>query len=183
MNFLHAFHTMGTYWALGILMIVVAYKKDKSLVRIEKDKVFNWIKILIIITAFRLSEFYFMKLFGLSMQDTIEQMRAVSYPDFAGTFFVFWEDAAHALALILLLDYCKNSTYLPVIRFLSVFIFMVSFGVGHTYQGYMAAAFLALYVPFGMKMGMQYGFGTIMICHTLYDLSIRGVAELYLRGM
>jgi hypothetical protein len=57
---------------------------------------------------------------------------------------------------------------------------MVSFGLGHVYQGWAAAAMLSFYIPFTFKKGQEVGFGTVMLCHTLYDLATILVMKAFL---
>jgi hypothetical protein len=80
---------------------------------------------------------------------------------------VFWEDAFYVLPIYLFRKYLTNRWYLwvPLAAGLSL-----HFGWGHGYQGNWAIAITALYPFFiSYRYGLRVGFGTVMICHILYD--------------
>jgi hypothetical protein len=83
---------------------------------------------------------------------------------------VFWEDAVHALPLVLLGKMFANKTWYKIAKWPLLAAVMCSFGAGHLYQGVLAACMLSFYIPFSMKMGEKHGFGTVMLCHMMYDL-------------
>jgi hypothetical protein len=84
---------------------------------------------------------------------------------------VFWEDAAHSMPLVLAgMMLAKSKIYSWLSKPLMVLV-MLSFGSGHLYQGPVMAFLLSFYVMYSMKKGREYGFGTVMIAHILYDLS------------
>ena len=88
------------------------------------------------------------------------------------TLSVFWEDSCHGLPVLLLqLFLGTDKKWKWAIHALCTAIVMVSFGLGHVYQGIFAACLISFYIPYSIKIGKQYGFGTVMLCHTLYDLT------------
>lgn len=79
---------------------------------------------------------------------------------------------------LLLIYYAEK--FLPKWIFVPIVVLSsLIFGAGHLYQGYFVAALLSLYPYFvSYKYGKKYGYGTVMLCHITYDLSI--VGALYL---
>lgn len=159
---------MYPFWIMGLLMIYATYhSKFRDLLRVEWKPVLKWCAFLGFVTIYRIVVF---KLFAGSEYLQNLTSGAMTIP-WQATLTVFWEDMCHGLPLaVFSLALGKDSLWKKVLTWLAVIVVMVSFGLGHTYQGYFAAAFLSLYVPYTFKKGQEVGFGTVMICHTLYDL-------------
>lgn len=161
--------SMWPFWGIGAVMLAAtAAAGHKELIRIEKSAVLRWVKFLGIITIYRLLVFKLLahfSMFGNSVQ-------GASIIPIGATFTVFWEDACHGLPLVLLQMMIGTKTWLTkIINAVALGLVAASFGSGHVYQGTFAAMILMLYIPYSMKLGKKYGFGTVMVCHTLYDLS------------
>lgn len=90
---------------------------------------------------------------------------------FGSLLLVWWEDV-----LFSLLSIYYAEKFLPKWAFVPVAITSsVIFGLAHLYQGYLAATLLSVYPYFiSYKYGKKHGFGTIMVCHVIYDLMICG---------
>ncbi len=168
MDFTQVASQLWPCWLLGVIMMFLTLNsRHKKLLRINTKAVFKFVKILVAVCILR---FVFLKL-SLT-PDAIESLRATSDMIPIGAIFaVPWEDACHALPLVLLALVCRKKKWYPVIGKLLLGIVMIAFGAGHLYQGLVPAMLLSLYIPATMKLGIKYGFGTIMISHIMYDLS------------
>ena len=159
---------MFPYWILGLFMIFATYNsKYRELLRVEYKPLLKWCGFLVLVTIYRIAIF---KIF--SGNDYLKDLTAgaMTIP-WQATLTVFWEDACHGLPLaILALFLGQDKLWKKVITYIAIAVTMVSFGLGHVYQGYLAAAALSFYIPYSYKKGQEIGFGTIMICHSLYDL-------------
>lgn len=167
MEFLDFAARMWPLWMLGIFMLYSTAKSEhKELLKINKKAIFKWTLFLLALTIYRLCIFYFFK-----DTDTLKNnLQAVSFIPWQVTLTVFWEDACHGLPIVLVQRLISGKWFAKPVNLLMMLCIMLSFGLGHTYQGSWAAALLALYVPFTVKKGKELGFGTVMICHVLYDL-------------
>lgn len=159
---------MYPYWLMGLFMMFATYKsKYRDLLRVEWKPIYKWCIVLVLLTIYRV-----LMLKYFSGHPKLEEMTsgAMTLP-WQATLTVFWEDMCHGLPLaILSLALGKDRLWKRILTRIAIAVVMVSFGLGHVYQGYIAAAFLSLYIPFTFKKGQEVGFGTVMICHTLYDL-------------
>jgi hypothetical protein len=169
MTFTEMATIMYPYWMLGIFIIFATYQSSyRDLLRIQKESIGKWILCLAAITAYR---FIIFSIF--STNEKLHSMTsAASFIPWQATFTVFWEDASYVLPLVIFsLCLGQNKLWKKILTYAMIAMVSVSFGLGHMYQGYAAAAFLSLYVPFTFKKGQEVGFGTVMICHILYDLT------------
>lgn len=167
MNIKSLILTMYPYWILGAAVIWATIKAGYAdAVRVEKKAIFNWLKFLGSITLYRIVLF---KLFpNISMfRDAAHSILQIPWPM---TLTVFWEDACHGLPLLLLQRLIGTKKWTWPIHGILTALVMLEFGMGHVYQGLFAAILLSCYVPYSIKMGKKVGFGTVMVCHTLYDL-------------
>lgn len=149
-------------------MIFATRKTEhKELVRVEPKAVKNWSIFLVLLTVYRMVMYkFFPEAFALN-----EATKGSTELPWQMTLFVFWEDACHGLPLLLLKKMLGNKWLMKPFHFLLMLMVMFSFGLGHTYQGVTAAIILSFYIPASMNIADRRGFGTVMICHTLYDLS------------
>lgn len=177
---------MLPYWFLGIFMIYATIQSgNKDLLRFEKGPFLKFCKFMVVITIYRLVVFHFLK----DSDFLASQLHSITQVPWQSALTVFWEDMSFAVPLVLLkrfLDSDKHKLVFvnpeepPSFRkqrlknlayYASMAIMMLSFGSGHIYQGWYAAALLSMYVPFSVSRGQKYGFGTVIACHMLYDLS------------
>lgn len=156
------------YWLLGAGMLYATYKSEhKDLVRVEPKTVAKWTGFLVLLTIYRTIMFkYFPDAFAVAVAK-----ESVSTIPWQLTLTVFWEDACHGLPLVLLRRFLGTKWYAWPVHIITLAMVMFAFGLGHTYQGIGAATLLSLYIPASMDIGKRRGFGTVMINHTLYDLS------------
>lgn len=159
---------MYPYWILGAgVLSATAFAGFKDLIRVEKTAIVAFLKFIGILTLYRVILFTLFPHFG-PFADSAKNVLQIPWPL---TLTVFWEDACHGLPLVLLRKLIGTRKWTwPIHGFFTAMI-MLEFGLGHLYQGVAAAALLSLYIPYSIKMGQKYGFGTVMICHTLFDLT------------
>lgn len=159
---------MFPYWIMGIFMLFVTYQsKHRDLLRFEWKPAMKFMGFLGILTAYRAIMFHFFS-DNATLQDMTSGAMIIPWQ---ATLTVFWEDACHSLPLVILARALGNDKWWKKgLIWAAIAMVMVSFGLGHIYQGYIAAALLSFYIPFTFKKGQEVGFGTVMVCHTLYDL-------------
>lgn len=160
---------MYPFWVVGILIIFIVYfTKYRNLLRVEWKSIKKWLLFLCAITIYRILIFKIFKNNHILHNTT----SGVSIVPWQVSLMVFWEDAVHCLPLVIFtLMLGKNKLWKRVISRASIVCMMFLFGLGHIYQGYLAALMISLYIPYTFKKGQEIGFGTIMIAHTLYDLA------------
>jgi hypothetical protein len=160
---------MFPYWILGLFILYIVYQSShRDLLRVQPKSVARWILFLGALTIYRIFIFKFFLDNG-----TLQDMTycALMTP-WEATLMVFWEDACYSLPLVIFARWLGNDKlWKKGLIFAAILMVMTSFGLGHTYQGYWTAFFLSFYIPFTYKKGQEVGFGTVMICHTLYDLA------------
>lgn len=154
-------------WLMGLIMLVaVFFSEHRDLLKVSFTGLGKFLKSMAIITAFRL---VILKLLTpASMLGGIKAM--VHLIPWQATAFVYWEDAVHVLPLVILARLYSEKSWYKWIKWPLLLAVMVSFGSGHIYQGALAAVGISFYIPFSKKMGEKYGFGTVMLCHIMYDM-------------
>lgn len=161
---------MYPFWLTGALLLFATIKAGYGhLVRVEKQALKDFFSFMVKITIFRVILFtFFPGVVDFMMGDA---KSAINTIPLGATAFVFWEDMVHILPLVLLFSKLNDSKAANYVRIGLTAATMFAFGMGHTYQGWIAAFMLAFYVPIVTKLGEKYGVGTVMICHTFYDLA------------
>lgn len=150
------------------MMLVVFFSEYKNLLRVDFKSVKKWIFLVGLFTIYRIIVFTI-----FSDSDMLQQLKeGVGILPWQAAFTPFWEDALHGLPLAIFAIWLgKDKFWKRALIWLAVLMVAISFGLGHLYQGYFAAALLSFYVPYTFKKGQEVGFGTIMICHTIYDVA------------
>lgn len=158
------------------MMVAVYRSKYRHLLRVEKKPILQFLALLSLLAAYRIFLFKTAAWAGFSIFSQVEPIPTPWQMDLM----VFWEDMIYAVPLAIMsltmgLDKIwKKCLYSTLLVLASLY-----FGIGHAYQGLLAVFLLSFYVPFSIKKGHQFGFGTVMICHVLYDLSTRITASLF----
>jgi len=159
---------MFPYWLLGAAVLLATYFAGlKEVIRVEKPPILKFIKFLCILTVYRVILFALFPNFG-PFQDSAKNVSIIPWPL---TLTVFWEDACHGLPLFMLQRLIGTKKWTWPIHGLITAMVMFEFGLGHLYQGVAAACMLSMYIPYSIYMGKKVGFGTVMVCHTLFDLT------------
>lgn len=160
---------MYPFWIMGIFTLISVYfSSHRDLIRVEWKPLLKWIGFLVVITIYRIVVF---KL--LAGNPKLHQMTsAANFIPWQSTLMVFWEDACHTLPLVIISRALgQDKWWKKLLLWAMMAAVALSFGLGHVYQGYIAAFLLSFYIPFTFKRGQKIGFGTVMLCHILYDLS------------
>ena len=168
MNIEQAVLQLGPCWILGIVMIALTwFSQYRDVLKIDKSVIIKFAKILAIGTAARLIVFHF-----FAPAAVIEQMREMTkLIPWQALFGVFWEDACFSMPLVLAGLMFNKSKLWSWLSKPMLAVVMASFACGHLYQGLSSALMISLYIPFAMQMGKKYGYGTVMLCHIMYDFS------------
>lgn len=167
MSFLSFALRMFPYWSFGALMGWAVWKSDyKDLLAFDKKAFAKWFLFLCVVSVYRYGMLKLAIHSGMNLN-----LGPVSKLPVGATLFVGWEDLAHSMPLVLLRRIIGNSKWVWPIHFLATLTIMTSFFLGHTYQGILAAAFISLYIPFGVRFGQKKGFGTLCAGHVIYDFS------------
>lgn len=140
--------------AIGMLIVLGFYIYDRETIRIEWPAVASFLAFMTLITFLRLSIFEYSHV----------PPAIANIPKFLFSL-VWWEDGYFVLPIYIVLRYFK-----PLPAFFVVAAISLQFGFGHMYQGWIAVALTSLYPYFiAHNYGIKYGFGTVMVCHVLYD--------------
>jgi hypothetical protein len=159
---------MYPYWLLGAaVLIATAVAGYKDVIRIEKPALKDFCKFLGVITLYRIALFALFR-HTAYVQGAASNISIIPWPL---TLTVFWEDACHGLPLFLIKKLINGRKWLMPLYYVLMATVMLEFGLGHVYQGVVAACMLSLYIPYSIKLGEKYGFGTVMVGHTLFDLT------------
>ena len=159
---------MYPYWILGAgVLLATCLAGLKNVIRVEKSAIVSFLKFLGVLTLYRVILFTLFPHFG-PIASAAHNVSIIPWPL---TLTVFWEDACHGLPLFLLGKVIGDRKWLKPFYWLAFAMVMLEFGLGHVYQGIPAAIVLSMYVPYSISLGRRFGFGTVMICHTLFDLS------------
>lgn len=160
---------MFPFWILGALFMWATIKAGYgNLIRVEGKAVLEFVKFMFFMTIFRVALF---KLFPSIVNLLPGDPKAlVGFIPWGGTLFVFWEDMVHVVPLVILFNALNDSKAANVIRAVLTGLVMFAFGSGHIYQGLIPAAMISFYIPYTLEFGKKYGSGTVMVCHTIFDL-------------
>lgn len=104
-----------------------------------------------------------------------EFISMVSLPDL---FFVFLEDALHTLP-ILLLDRI-GAGWAKKLKYIFFPISILVFAFGHAYQGIQGLLITSMYIPLTYRLAKDYGLGTVMSLHIVWDVIMYFVSLLVL---
>mgnify|MGYP000892806728 CR=1 FL=1 len=156
------------YFAMIVMAIAVLiglqFTKEKDITRIEWSAVSQFIGFMIVVTVLRTWVVDF-----LMQAKIIEFLPTIPYEiaSHKWTFgLVFWEDVFFGIPLYFIGKHVKNKWT----KFSLAVIITILFAMGHGYQGWSGILFASLYPWFISKSyGEKYGFGTVMICHIMYD--------------
>ena len=150
----------------GFLIILLVYWKDREVLRIDFKAIQTFVTLMILLTFFRFAAAsFFNDLFNIHVSDINQGFSRIPFWRLA---LVFWEDAFFAIPIYYMKDKWQWSRYLwmPIVAALSI-----TFGIGHMYQ-FEIAYFATLLIPYLLwyRYGKKFGFGTVMICHILFDM-------------
>jgi hypothetical protein len=167
MSFLSFALRMFPYWSFGALMGWAVWKSDhKDLLRFQWKSFLKFFLFMAIVSVYRYAMLRLAIHSGMHLG-----LEAVTKLPIGAVFFTPWENLTHSIPLVLLRRMIGTSKWTWPIHALAMVVVMISFGLGHTYEGIFAACFISLAVPFDIYWGQKVGFGTTMAAHVWYDLS------------
>lgn len=147
-----------------IMMIGVQFTREKETMRITWVKVAEFLAFMVMVCLFRIYAIDF------GLQTGLLKGIPTLPPEIAMNKWtlgmVWWEDMIFGFPIYLIVKYI-NKKWLkwPLIVAISLL-----FGSGHAYQGMFGVALTSLYPYFiSAKYGEKHGFGTVMLCHIMYD--------------
>ena len=149
------------YIAIAILILCRIF--DKQIIRIQWNSVSSFLAFMSILTVARLCLFDFSVRNGGVMPSMPPEIMQSGMWSFG---LVFWEDLFYAVPL-----YYAHRWLTPWAAWIFTIIMSVHFGMGHLYQGEFVMYLTMIYPYFiSKRFGEKYGFGTVMLCHILYDV-------------
>lgn len=179
MTFQQLVHHLWPAWLMGTAILFITFKsKFKSLLTIKWRGVKFFIGLVFITSIIRLICYHFFHRMTLLPVD-LKACRALPWQ---GCLFVFWEDATHILPLMIFKRLIAGKKYMYLFYFATMFLIMLDFGVGHIYQSITAGLVMMLYIPVVMDLCEQFGVGTVMICHTIFDLAAFATIAIAMKG-
>ena len=141
-----------------LLLFIIFYRDD---VRIEWGSIAKFLAFMSLVTVIRIATADFVNSSGHG----IPSAKGLSQIKLWSLILVFWEDAFFVLPIVYL-----RKRFNWWVCALPAAALTVYFGFGHAYQGTAAIYITALYpMLVSYRYGIKVGFGTIMICHILYD--------------
>ena len=166
MSFLSFAARMFPYWSFGALMGWAVWKSDyKDLLRFQWKSFSKFFLFMAFVSVYRYAMLRLAIHSGMNLH-----LDAIKSLPIGAVFFVPWENLAHSIPLVLFRRMIGTSKWVWPIHALAMAVIMISFGLGHTYQGIFSACFISLAVPLDVHWGQKVGFGTTMAAHVLYDL-------------
>jgi hypothetical protein len=167
-------------WILGLVILFIVYKsKYRPLIRVQPKSIKYFCGMMVVVAIFRLFLWHFFHRMTIIPVD----MKAVEALPWQTSFFVFWEDATYVLPFMIFKRIIANKKYMRLFYYTLMGLMCFSFGAGHLYQSVFTGIAMMFYIPLMMDAGEQVGIGTVMICHTIFDLMATGVTLLALRGL
>jgi hypothetical protein len=165
---------MVPFWTYGVLMFVAVYFSSyRDLLAVKFKVVLKWA---IFVLAISIVRYFLIHCFSSPEEITALASSLTWLPTWS-TFFVPWEDLSHAIPLAIMGRSFPDNYFFRTVRYFFLIVLMVDFGAGHLYQGVFAACMLAFYIPITLYFGKKHGFGTIMLCHVIYDLATVGLIK------
>lgn len=163
------------YWIMGIMMVFFTLRseEDKDLMRIQPKSLLKFARTMLFVTLWRCVMMHF---FPPTMQSAAPMLQIPLWL----TATVGWEDACHTLPLAIIARYLGDSKWAKFAMVPLTMMVMLSFGLGHVYQGILPACMISFYIPIVTSLGKKHGFGTVMLCHMAYDFITLLTVRLFL---
>lgn len=143
-------------WIAGALSLVYVYKINKESLRIDLEAIKRFLIFMAWVAMARAAMMLFFTTPQAALLPLINPLHMLG---------VFWEDSLFVLPLVMLRDFGK----MPKIPYNILFVISaLVFTSGHLYQGIWGLTAFAY--PFvSAHYGRKYGFGTMILCHMMYD--------------
>jgi hypothetical protein len=165
MSFLEFASRLFPYWCLGAFTFYAVWKSEyKNILSFNLGTFSKFFLFMACISAFR----YFVLSEAFKHGIGLEQAQSSFTLPIGGTAFVGWEDMCHSVPLVVLRKMWPSKWATPI-HVLLLLAVMLSFGLGHVYQGGWSALLIAFYIPYAVGFIERNGAGTLMAGHVLYD--------------
>ena len=151
--------------AIGLLIMLLVSIFDKDTLRVEWSAISKFLSFMALVTMLRVCALDFLydkapdifnHVYNPEILEILKPWRLA---------LVFWEDAFFAMPIYYAQKWLKKKYWITL-----AIISSVIFGTFHVYQG-LFAMFITMVYPYfiSVRYGKKVGFGTVMICHMLYD--------------
>ena len=162
------------FWILSLSIIITTlFSEHKDLLRIQPISLIKFARTMLVVTALRLVIMYF-------FPPTLESVAPILKLPTWVIGMVWWEDPFFTLPLAIASAFLGNKLPARIIVFFLGILSMVSFGIGHLYQGIFSACIISLYIPYVYGLGKKHGFSTVILCHMAYDFITIMTVRLFL---
>jgi hypothetical protein len=163
MDFYSFFSHNGFYILIGIILIILTFFTSyRTILRVDLKAILKWIIFLVVVFLIRLV-LYKLSI-GLSIFAIFRSLPLSITP------FVFWEDAVFGLPLLLFRNHIKDTNKIcHYIFYILLGLFSFIFAAAHIYQSLWTFGVMLFYIYVTNDYARRYGYGTIMICHVLFD--------------
>lgn len=156
---------MLPFYILGALVCLIIYVKDKELLSFKLESVSKFLTFMVFVVCYKLTVISF---FNVPVSDTPMPFWSLSM--------VWWEDAIFSIPIYLI---SKSTKIHKFVKFALILVMSLLFGFGHIYQGIFAVFVTSLYPYYiSTRYGKDHGFGTVMACHIIYDMTIYSTIKL-----
>ena len=150
---------------LGAVICLVIYNTNKDLLKVKLDSVSKFLTFMVFVVAYKLTVISF---FNTPVSDAPFPFWSLSM--------VWWEDAVFAIPIYFISQSIRLN---KLLKFSLILLISLLFGVGHAYQGIVGILVTSLYPYFiSVRYGKVHGFGTVMVCHIIYDMIIYSTIKL-----
>lgn len=159
---------MEVFWGIALGLLAVVFYKDRQVLRIEKDSIWKFFKFVL---TFKL---IFLVLYVVLFRIFEVAPPSVPAPPLHYLPMVWWEDVLFSLIPIY---YGYKFLPRPLATAVAIIVSFF-FALGHLYQGWIGLL-LGIYPFFiSYRYGKKHGYGTVMICHVIYDVMVISFALL-----
>lgn len=166
-------------WIIGATILGLTFKsKYRQLLRVKPKAISFMLGFISLVAVCR---FISWKLFHRMTLLPVD-MEAIREIPWQTGLFVYWEDATFVLPFMIFKRMIVGKKYMKLSYYAIMFLMCLDFGMGHMYQNPWAGLIMMAYIPMVMEIAEEYGVGTVMVCHTLFDLAMIGVTFLATKG-
>jgi len=153
-------YSMALFYVAGLVSLVYTLFKDRSLLRFDCNLL--WKATLAILVLIPLKIMAFNHFFP----DLVANLAFMTYVPLWVFFMVFWEDLVFTMPILHMKKRGVRKRFLYPVMALSFGVFTVS----HLYQGLMGLSSIIYIYWFSYKGGQEFGLGTVMVLHVLFDV-------------
>ena len=150
-----------------LCLIGLQFTREKEITRISWSKVSEFVGFMVFVSVIRIALYSAEMDFGI-IREIPKIPGEISGSRWALSL-VFWEDVFFGMSLYFIHKYIKGRWSNYIKWTLTVLISSI-FAYGHAYQGLLTVMIVSIYPYYiSKRFGEKHGFGTVMVCHILYD--------------